>query len=188
MKHACIETIALVERADLGKRTDFGADPIPVLTHKTPSLTWVPITPRGARPAYDPATHRAPQPGADTIDATSLTETWAAAVAWTAQELTDRDVAARTEVTTIVDATIAERRSAGLRDRALIQLFNKRDNYLVNRIAELQAALDAVKASTGAADNIRAAIPASWLATATRTRGEAVTDYKDNITAGGSDI
>jgi len=71
--------------------------------------------------------------------------------------------------------------------RALIETFNKRDNYLVNRVAELQAALDAVKASSGPADNIRAAIPAWWLATNTRTKPETVTDYKNNIAAGAGD-
>lgn len=75
----------------------------------------------------------------------------------------------------------------GVRVRALIELFNKRDNYLVNRIAELQAAFDSVKASSGPADNIRAAIPASWLATNTRTRPEAIQAYKDDINAGNVD-
>ena len=71
--------------------------------------------------------------------------------------------------------------------RALIELLNKRDNYLTNRIEELQQALDAVKASAGPADNIRAAIPAFWLVTATRTRAAAITDYKDDINAGNAD-
>ncbi len=75
----------------------------------------------------------------------------------------------------------------GWETRALIELLNKRDNYLVNRIAELQSALDNVKASSGPADNIRAAIPASWMATATRPRGDAIQDYKDDINAGGAD-
>ena len=70
------------------------------------------------------------------------------------------------------------------RVRALIELFNKRDNYLVNRISELQDAMDAMKASTGAAQNIRDAIPASWLATNTRTKADAIADYKADITAG----
>jgi hypothetical protein len=73
---------------------------------------------------------------------------------------------------------------AGWNIRALIEIFNSRDNYLVNRISELQAALDAMKASSGAADNIRNAIPASWLATSTRPRPDAVQDYKDRITTG----
>jgi hypothetical protein len=72
----------------------------------------------------------------------------------------------------------------GMQTRALIEIFNQRDNYLTNRIAELQSALDAVKASTGAADNIRAAIPASWLATNTRLRSDAITDYRASIDAG----
>ncbi len=75
----------------------------------------------------------------------------------------------------------------GIELRELFEVFNKRDNYLVNRIAELQAAMDAMKASTGAVDNLRAAIPASWLATNTRTRADAIQDYKDDIDVGGAD-
>lgn len=72
-------------------------------------------------------------------------------------------------------------------ERATIAVFNQRDNYLVNRITELQGALDAVKASSGPADNIRSAIPATWLATNTRPRPDAVQDYKDEINSGGAD-
>ncbi len=75
----------------------------------------------------------------------------------------------------------------GIQLRELFEVFNKRDNYLVNRIAELQAAMDAMKASTGAVQNLRDAIPASWLATNTRTRANAIQDYKDDINAGGAD-
>ena len=75
----------------------------------------------------------------------------------------------------------------GIRIRALVELLNKRDNYIINRISELQTAFDDVKASTGAADNIRAAIPASWLATATRTKAQAMTDLTDDINAGNQD-
>lgn len=75
----------------------------------------------------------------------------------------------------------------GVRIRALIELFNKRDNYLTNRIVELQEDLQAIKASTGAADNIRAAIRASYLATTTRTKPDAVQEYKDDINAGNQD-
>ncbi len=77
--------------------------------------------------------------------------------------------------------------SIGFYVRELIEVFNKRDNYLVNHIAELQSALDDVKASSGAAQSIRDAIPASWLATNTRTRAQAIQDYKDDINAGGAD-
>ena len=48
----------------------------------------------------------------------------------------------------------------------------------VNKAGEWKVKLDAMKASTGAADNIRAAIPASWLATNARGRPEAITDYE----------
>lgn len=77
--------------------------------------------------------------------------------------------------------------SIGWRSRALIELLNKRDNYLTNRIEELQAAFDAVKASTGPADNIRAAVPGSWLATNTRPRPDAITDYQTIIANGEAD-
>lgn len=84
-------------------------------------------------------------------------------------------------------AKTTEESALGMEIRELIELTNKRDNYLVNRITELQGALDAVKASSGPADNIRTAIPASWLGTSTRTRAEAITDYTDDINAGGAD-
>jgi hypothetical protein len=94
-------------------------------------------------------------------------------------ELVDR----RAQAAAKPDSTAVE----GMEVRALIELFNKRDNYLVNRIAELQAALDAVKASSGPADNIRNAIPASWLPTNTRPRPDAIQEYKDDINAGVAD-
>ena len=75
----------------------------------------------------------------------------------------------------------------GMELRSLIEVFNKRDNYLINRVTELQGALAAIKASTGAADSIRAAIPASWLATNTRLRPDAVQAYKDEINTGNVD-
>ncbi len=84
-------------------------------------------------------------------------------------------------------ATTTESDDLGIQLRELVELFNKRDNYLANRIIELQDALDAVKASSGPADNIRAAIPVSWLATTTRTRADAIQDYTDDINAGGAD-
>lgn len=75
----------------------------------------------------------------------------------------------------------------GVRVRALIELFNKRDNYLVNRIAELQAALDAMKASSGNTQALRDAIPGAWLATNTRSKANAVADYTADIDAGNQD-
>ncbi len=75
----------------------------------------------------------------------------------------------------------------GVTDRSLIQSHNKRDNYIVTRLLELQSAMDAMKASSGAADNLRAAIPSNWSATKTRALGDAVKDYKDDVTSGVSD-
>ena len=75
----------------------------------------------------------------------------------------------------------------GLQLRELVELFNKRDNYIINRVTEVQEDLQAIKATNGPADNIRAAIRASYLATNTRTRAAAITDYKDDINAGNAD-
>lgn len=75
----------------------------------------------------------------------------------------------------------------GWETRALIELLNKRDNYLTNRIEEVQEDLQAIKASSGPADNIRNAVRNNYLATATRARADAVQDYKDDINAGGAD-
>ncbi len=75
----------------------------------------------------------------------------------------------------------------GVQARALIDLLNKRDNFLTNRIIELQDALAAMKASTGAVGNLRDAIPASFMATNTRPRADAIQDYKDNIDTGDAD-
>jgi len=77
--------------------------------------------------------------------------------------------------------------SGGMSARALIEVFNKRDNFLTNRILQLQTALEDMKASTGAADSIRAAIPATFLPTSTRPRNDAIQDYKDEITSGDAD-
>lgn len=95
----------------------------------------------------------------------------------------------------LVAANRAESRAApedeetpiGWQARALIELLNKRDNYVTNRVSELQGALDAVKASSGPADNIRDAIPASWMATNTRARPAAIADYQAIIDAGEAD-
>ena len=75
----------------------------------------------------------------------------------------------------------------GVRVRALIELLNKRDNYLVNRVAELQGALVALQSSGGNAGARLDGLPASYLATATRPKADAVQDYKDDINAGNQD-
>lgn len=100
-----------------------------------------------------------------------------------ADELTARIASHRANEVSIVDATQPE----GMRVRALIEQFNKRDNYLISRIIELQDALDAMKASSGAVENIRTAIPSSWSATSTRTRADVVTSYKSDINSGSVD-
>jgi hypothetical protein len=76
----------------------------------------------------------------------------------------------------------------GVRTRALIELFNKRDTYLVNRIIELQDRVQAMLDSNGAVANMRIdglAVPIS--ASATRTKAAAITDYKADINAGNQD-
>ena len=78
-------------------------------------------------------------------------------------------------------------RAISIQSRAELGERNTRDNYLVTRIIELQDALLAIKASTGAADNIRAAIPASFSPSATKDRAVARQDLKDEINSGGSD-
>lgn len=75
----------------------------------------------------------------------------------------------------------------GMRVRALIQLLNKRDNYLVNRIIQLQDTLLAMKATTGAAQPMRDAVPSSFLASQVRPRDDAIQDYRDDINAGVND-
>ena len=75
----------------------------------------------------------------------------------------------------------------GVQLRELFEVFNKRDNYLVSRIEELQNTLAAIKATSGGTANIRDAIPASFMVTNTRTRAQAIQDYKDDINAGGAD-
>jgi hypothetical protein len=75
----------------------------------------------------------------------------------------------------------------GVQARALIEMFNRRDNYLTNRILQLQTALDDMKASTGAVGNLRDAIPATFMPTQTRPRADAIQDYKDEIDSGDAD-
>lgn len=75
----------------------------------------------------------------------------------------------------------------GMQNRSIIEVFNQRDNFVINRLIELQDAMAAMKASAGAADSIRNAIPASFSPTQTRPKGDAVQAYKDEINSGGAD-
>jgi len=96
------------------------------------------------------------------------------------------------------DETLTNRRVAidianevngdGVRVRALIELLNKRDNYLTNRVLELQARVQAMLSSTGGVANMRTdGLAVSISETATRTKADAVQDYRDDIDAGNQD-
>jgi thioesterase domain-containing protein len=80
-----------------------------------------------------------------------------------------------------------EEGSGGMHIRELFEVFNKRDNYMVNRIIELQNALVTLVQAAGNANARIDTLPASYLATATRTRQDAIQDYEDDINAGGAD-
>lgn len=75
-----------------------------------------------------------------------------------------------------------------VRVRGLIELLNKRDNYLTNRIIELQERVQAMLDSSGNLSNMKAAGSAINIS-ATNTRGyqAAVTDYQEDINAGNQD-
>jgi len=75
-----------------------------------------------------------------------------------------------------------------VRVRALIELLNKRDNYLTNRIIELQNRVQAMLDSSGNVANMRTAgLGVGISATTTRTKADAITDYKNDINAGNQD-
>ena len=84
-------------------------------------------------------------------------------------------------------ANVDNRTSVGMQTRALLENANKRINWLTNRVIELQEDLQAIKASTGAAQNIRDAIRPNYLNTATRPLPDAVQAYKDEINSGDAD-
>lgn len=90
----------------------------------------------------------------------------------------------RAEAAAVPDDTVT---SLGWESRALIELLNKRDNFLTNRLIEIQDTLVAIRDQTfgtQARQNVAAGFP---LATNTRTRADAVSDYKADINAGGAD-
>lgn len=91
-------------------------------------------------------------------------------------------------------ADVDEVASIGYNTRSLIETLNKRDNYNINRVLELQTQInslrDAIRDSNGPADNIRAAAGAvdlDSMATNTRSKAETVQAYKDEIASGGAD-
>ena len=75
----------------------------------------------------------------------------------------------------------------GIQFREIVELFNKRDNYIITRLIQLQNALEVVQSTGGNAASRLNTLPASYLPTNTRTRAEAITDYTDDINAGGAD-
>lgn len=95
--------------------------------------------------------------------------------------------AALADAKTEADAAPDSKEALGVEFRALIAILNQRDNYLVNRISELQAALDTVRDTAGNAAARLDTLPASWLATNTRDRPDAVQAYRDEISSGGAD-
>jgi len=106
------------------------------------------------------------------------------------QDAVDADIEAAkvlSDRATVV-ATPDNPNALGVEIRALIQLLNKRDNYLTNRVIELQDRVQAMCDSSGAASNIRTAgLAVSISATNTRSRSDAVQDYKDDTNAGVND-
>ena len=116
----------------------------------------------------------------DTVSEMNASEKAAVDAAETAAALANAQTIALNDA----DDTV---RGVGHEIRAIIEIFNKRDNYLTNRIVELQEDLQAIKASSGGASTIRGAIRNNYLATNTRPKPDAVQDYKDEITSGGAD-
>lgn len=101
-----------------------------------------------------------------------------------AETLSNR-AAAVAAVDTPADVSLAL--TDGIQLRELIELFNKRDNFLTTRIIEIQNALETLAAAGGGANSRIDGLPANYLPTNTRTRAEAITDYTDDINAGGAD-
>lgn len=88
----------------------------------------------------------------------------------------------------VTSAAVTERDDPlGFEARALIELLNKRDNFNINRLKEIQDTLVAIREQTfgqQARQNIDPGFP---LGTATRSRADAIQDYKDEINSGGAD-
>lgn len=107
-----------------------------------------------------------------------------------AQEVVDLTLANRAEAAAEIDRPTSD----GINRRELIELINKRDNYLVNRVQELQgmvAALQgAIAGSVGDLSTMKTdvgAVDTTPLPTSTRTRAAAIQIYKDDINAGVAD-
>ncbi len=99
----------------------------------------------------------------------------------------DTEIADNLQLSRRSDAVALPDDTESLSLRELFEVFNKRDNYLINRVTELQDTLIALQNGSGNAGARLDALPSSYLATNTRTRAQAIQDYKDDITAGGAD-
>jgi hypothetical protein len=105
-----------------------------------------------------------------------------------AAELAAREAQSRTISVDAVAEPLTNNALTGHQMRAIIELFNKRDNFNTTRIIELQNQVQAMIGSTGNIANLRADGAAVAIsATSTRTRPEAITDYNDIINSGGVD-
>jgi len=85
------------------------------------------------------------------------------------------------ELTNEVDGALP----LGVDIRALLQNANRRSNYIINRLVEMQNRVQAMLDSTGGVANMRVdglAVPIS--PTTTRPLPEAIQAYKDDISAG----
>ena len=93
--------------------------------------------------------------------------------------------------------------AAGIRERAMIELHNKRISYLTNRVIQLENVITAMLDSNGQVANMRidgiaqagqtfpqiqtAASAVHFAAIATRDKRDAVDDYVADINAGNND-
>lgn len=76
----------------------------------------------------------------------------------------------------------------GIDVRGFFEVTNKRDNYIINRLMELQTQLMAMLQSTGGVANMRVeGLAVSHSNTNTRTRAVAIADYEAIINAGEAD-
>ena len=109
----------------------------------------------------------------------------AARAAVDAAELTQQLVDERAIAVALVSASPSE---AGVRERAMIELHNKRINYVINRLIELHDRVQAMLDSSGGVANMRSAgLAVSISPIATRPKPAAVTDYEDDISSGAQD-
>ncbi len=118
---------------------------------------------------------------------------------WLAKHGGDPTLTNRQQAKEVADDTT----KVGMEVRALIETFNKRDNYLVNRIIELQNTVGAMINSVGNLQEMKdagataaaVAFPQTqatdatdhFQTSATRPKSDAVQDYKDEIDSGGAD-